>query len=280
MIPYQIKYENHLGEKLWLDDSRYFININDLRQFSWSYNANNRPSGYGGMVSRFTRGVTERNVKIGVRGFTETDFVTRIERLHALTEVDILANKPGRLWLKEEYLICYLAVSSDLSAYSRRAYFAEKDTAVVVTEPFWCREYEYRFVGSEAPVVTQNKRYTGRNPYRYGTRYMSSRFNNEHYAPCPALIVFDTPGESPSAFIGGNGYTVHTKIRAGEQVIINQMEKTVTHRSADGRDTNIFNLRDKVQDVFRYIEPGEHDVLFLNDFSLTLIQQRSEPRWN
>lgn len=215
-----------------------------------------------------------------MRGSSEAEFANRIERLHALTEVDILANKPGRLWLKQEYIRCYLAVSSDLGTYSRQGNFAEKEMTVLITDPFWCREQEFRFLGGEAPEITQNKRYTGRNPYRYGTRYKSGQLNNEHYAPCPALIIFDTPCENPSAFIGGVGYTVHTAIKTGERVTINQLDKTITHRSADGRETNIFNLRDKDQDVFRRIEPGEQDVLFLNDFSLILIQQRSEPRWN
>lgn len=48
MIPYHIKYENHQGESLWLDDTRYFVNINDLRNFTWEYSINNRPSGFGG----------------------------------------------------------------------------------------------------------------------------------------------------------------------------------------------------------------------------------------
>ncbi len=280
MIPYQVKYENHQGEALWLDDTRYFVNINDLRNFTWEYSINNRPGSFGGRVTRFTRGVTERSLRIGVRGFTEAEFATRIERLHALTEVDILANRPGRLWLKEEYIRCYLAVSSELSTYSRRGHFAEKDMTVLITEPFWCREQQYRFTADDMLTITDGKRYLGRNPYRYGTRYQSTRFTNEHYVPCPALIVFDTPSSNPSAYIGGQGYTVHTTVAVGEKVIINQLDKTVTHQSADGRETNIFNLRDKEADVFRYIQPGQQDVLFLNDFSLTLIQQRSEPRWN
>lgn len=281
MIPYRIKYENHLGQELWLDDSRYFVNINDLRNFAWSYDINNRPGGYGGRVTRFTRGVTERSLRIGVRG-NELDFVNRIEQLHALTEVDILANKPGRLWLKQEYIRCFLAVSSDLSTYSRRAHFAEKEMRVLITEPFWCREVELRFEqAAEAPEIISGKRYNGRNPYRYGgTRYSSATLNNEHYAACPALIIFNTPAENPSAFIGGRSYTVHTSIRAGEQVVINQLDRTLTHITVDGRESNIFNLRDKSTDVFAPIQPGLQDVLYISDFSLVLLQQRSEPRWN
>lgn len=277
MIPYQIKYENHQGQSLWLDDGRYFININDLRNFRWDYSVNNRPGSFGGRVTRFTRGVTERSARIGVRGFTEAEFANRVERLHALTEVDILANKPGRLWLKGEYIRCYLAVSSDLGTYSRRGNFAQKEMTVLITQPFWCREQQYRFKGEEAQAIEEGKKYLGRNPYRYGTRYQSSSFTNEHYAPCPALIVFDTPCDNPSAYIGGKGYTVHTTVKEGEKVTINQLDKTVTHLSADGRETNIFNLRDKEADVFSYIQPGMQDVVFLNDFSLILIEQRSEP---
>lgn len=145
MMPYQVKYENHLGQGLWLDDSRYFININDLRNFSWNYDINDRPSGFGGRVTRFTRGVTERTVRVGVRG-QEMDFVSRIEQLHALTEIDILANKPGRLWLKQEYIRCFMAVSSDLSTYtmvalcSRHCTQARRATTYrTATKAMWTR---------------------------------------------------------------------------------------------------------------------------------------------
>lgn len=281
MIPYQIKYENHLGEELWLDDSRFFININDLRNFAWSYDINNRPNGFGGRVTRFTRGVTERSIRVGVRG-RELDFVNRIEKLHALTEIDILANKPGRLWLKEEYIRCYLAVSSDLNTYSRRGYFAEKEMTVLLVDPFWTREIELRFEEQEQlPIITDAKRYLGRNPMKYaGTKYAISTINNEHYASCSAIIIFDSAGENPSAVINGHTYQVGTTIKAGEKVIINQLEKTLTHVTTEGRETNIFDLRNKSEDVFMPIASGEQDVLYRNAFTLVLLQQRSEPRWN
>ena len=280
MTPYQVKYENHLGEALWLDDGKYFVNLGDMRSFAWDPSVNNRPSGYGGRVSRFTRGVTERSLRVGVRARTEAEFATRIEKLFALTETDILANKPGRLWLKREYIRCYMSVTSDINTYSRLGFFAEKELQVLITEPFWCREYDYRFTSSEAVASVNNKRYDGCNPYRYGTRYKISQVNNEHFSACPAIITFDTPSDNPSAYIGGRGYRVHTTVREGEKVIINQVDKTVTHVSAAGDSTSIFSLRDKEMDVFLPIEPGQQDVQFLDDFSLTLVQQRSEPRWN
>lgn len=280
MIPYQIKYENHNGEALWLDDGKYFINILDLRNFAWEPSVNNRPSGIGGRVSRFARGVTERSVRVGVRARTEAEFANRIEKLFALTEADILANKPGKLWLKHEYIRCYLSVSSDITTYSRRGFFAEKELQVLITEPFWCREYDYRFTASDALVSANGKKYDGRNPYRYGTRYQVSQVNNEHFVACPAIITFDTPCDNPSCYIGGRGYRVYTTVRGGEQVVINQVDKTVTHVTEAGVATSIFSLRDKDMDIFLPIKPGQQDVQFLNDFSLTLVQQRSEPRWN
>jgi hypothetical protein len=277
----RVKYVNSEGTELILDDwERYLINTDALRSFSWDYTVANRPSGYGGKVTRFTRPAFEKSVRIGVRGNTEAEFADRIERLHALTEVDMLANTPGKLWLNNQYINCYLGIASDLNVWSKRGHFAEKEVKVLITEPFWCREVTQAFTVAAGTASTDGKKYTGIYPYRYGTTFSGSTINNTHYTSCPAIITFASAGDQPSVHIAGHGYTVDTTVGTGESVVIDQVQRTILHYNIAGVATNVFQYRDKTSDIFQYIPTGTSAVLYNADFSITLIQQRSEPTWN
>lgn len=280
MLLNQVKYVNSAGVELFLDDwERYLINTDELRSFKWDYTLANRSSGYGGRVARFTRPAREKSVRIGVRGRTEAEFADRIEYLHALTEIDILTNTPGKLWLGNQYINCFLGVESNLNVWSKRGHFAEKDVKVLITEPFWCREVSQAFTVSAGTTSTGGKRYTGRHPYRYGTTFSGGTLINPHYTSCPAIITFAEAGDQPSVYIAEHGYTVNTTVGVGERVVIDQLNHTILHYTAAGVATNVFMYRDKTSDIFQYLPTGTLSVLYNADFSLVLIQQRSEPTW-
>jgi hypothetical protein len=51
--------------------------------------------------------------------------------------------------------------------------------------------------------------------------------------------------------------------------------------SPSGATLNLFDYRDKDNDIFAYIEPGENIVVYTGDFTfdITIVEQRSEPTW-
>ena len=91
-----VKYENSLGTSLMLNDGHYFVNGEDLRNFSWGYEVLGRPSGFGGTVKGFSRPYEEKPLRVAVRG-TKEEFLQRMNALQALTQPDVLLKKPGRI---------------------------------------------------------------------------------------------------------------------------------------------------------------------------------------
>lgn len=275
-----VSYENSQGAVLSLNDGAYFVNANDLRNFRWDYVAANRPSGLGGRMRSFSRPVAERTVNIAIRG-TKKQFAARMNALHAHTEVDILSRAPGKLWLGDQYLICYLGIASEIINLSERAHFAEKTLTVAVVEPFWCRDVTQRFLISTESAQEGGKKYDGKYSYKYGSNYQSQTLYNDHYAPCPAVLTIYGPTNAPEIIIGGKTYALTSEIANGERVEIDQIAGTIFKINPDGVRTSIFNERDKEHDIFAFFSPGAQTVSWSGgfNFDVKLIQRRSEPLW-
>ena len=274
-----VKYENSMGAVLDLNDGNYFVNANDLRNFEWEYDITGRPSGLGGRVRRFSRQYAEKTLSIAVRGTGGVSYQSRLNALHALTEPDILTTKPGRLWLDGQYLICFLSVTSELTAYSEKKGFAAKELTIVAVEPFWHTEQIYSFSPSTGSV-TGGKKYNLHYPYRFGTGYSNQTLYNSHYAATPMKIAIYGPVTNPEITIGGHLYAVTSVILTGERMEVDQIARTITKIDASGGKYDMFDSRNKVHDIFQYAPAGPSSVLFTGiKFDVTLIQQRSEPRW-
>lgn len=275
-----IKYYNANGSFITLNSGNYLVSANDLRNFAWEYVATNRPSGFGGRVT-FSRPVQEKKLIVGIKGATASEFNTNASALMALTEPDILNHTPGKLYLGDQYLTCYLATSGAVSVYSRRGNWVSKELTVVVTEPFWHTKSLFRFLAGAPQEVDDPKRYDLRYPYRYIATSNSGTVTNSHYSSCPMIITAYGAATDPSITIGGNIYAVTASISSGQRIIINQLNRTVVSMAADSTVTNLFDYRDKDNDIFLPVEPGTQTVVYDGSFAfdIVIIQQRSEPTW-
>ena len=275
-----IKYTNSAGATLILNQGKYLVSAHDLRNFAWNYVATNRPSGYGGRVS-FNRPVQEKIISIGIRGATAQEFELNAAALHALTEVDILNNTPGKLYLGGQYLTCYLSTSSAVNYHSRRGNWVSKELVIVVTEPFWHMEGTTRFLKGTPSQVVGGKRYSNRYAYRYISDASSGIITNPHYAPSPMIITIYGSAGYPSVTIGNKSYAVGVTIGPEQRIIINQLNKTIVSLTDTGTIQNLFDYRSKVNNIFAYLEPGAQTVIYTGEFTfdVTIITQRSEPSW-
>ena len=275
-----ITYFNHNGASLVLNSGNYLVSANDLRNFAWEHTVINRPSGFGGRAA-FSRPVQEKTITIGIRGRTPAEFNVNAAALMALTEPDILSHVPGKLYLGDQYLTCYLAASSAVNAYSRGGNWVSKELSIVVTEPFWHTEVTQRYLLGAPAGVADPKRYNLRYPFRYMSNTSSGTFSNAHYAPCPMIITIYDAATDPSITIGGRIYAVTASISAGQRIIIDQLTRTIKALSVSGDETNLFDYRDKDNDIFLPMQPGTQNVIYTGDFTfdITAIAQRSEPTW-
>lgn len=94
------------------------------------------------------------------------------------------------------------------------------------------------------------------------------------------ITIYDA-AINPSITIGGKIYAMNATISAGQRIIIDQVRRTIVSMAADGSVTNLFDYRDKTNDIFAYIAPGTQTVIYTGDFTfdISVIQQRSEPSW-
>ena len=277
-----VRYVNHNNEVFVLNGAGYaFTNPRTLRAFDWSFVVTNRPSGYGGTASSFARKPIERELTVGIRGFTAEEFAQRANALTAVTEADVMSNEPGRLYIDDQYIVCYLAVGSTVEQYSHRAHFATKRLRVLVVEPYWCTEVSSIFNIQEQVVDATGKKYDLRYAYRYGSGYNVSTLYNNHYAESPAIISIYGAVENPSVTIAGNVYNVDVQLAATARLVIDQVKHKIYAVSDGGAQTNVFNARNKAYDVFAPIPAGANQVLYSGEFKfeVTLVLQRSEPLW-
>ena len=66
-----------------------------------------------------------------------------------------------------------------------------------------------------------------------------------------------------------------------QRIVIDQLQRRIESVTAAGERTNLFDYRDKENDIFLPVEPGVNTVIYDGsfDFDITLVQQRSEPLW-
>lgn len=106
--------------------------------------------------------------------------------------------------------------------------------------------------------------------------------------PAPVRIVVQGPAERPAVTIGGNMYAVDVVLDGGQYLEIDGARKTIRVVHDDGRSENVFSKRVGSQVVgggeysFAEVPVGESDVVWNGAFKIavTVIEQRSEPRWS
>lgn len=122
-------------------------------------------------------------------------------------------------------------------------------------------------------------------PYDFAFDYMSleqnqSLTNPEYFASHFQLIAYGAC-TNPSIIIGGHKYEVDCELGVGEYLVINSRTKKVYKVETDGTIVNQFNLRNRDSYIFEKMPSGSNAVLWngLFGFDVTLLEERSEPKW-
>lgn len=141
----------------------------------------------------------------------------------------------------------------------------------------------------KAAVVVQNKgagsgggvNYPHDYPFDYGSATATQRVVNTGFVASNFRLVIDGPCVNPLVTIGGNAYQVNVTVAAGQYLLIDSVEKTAALQSNDGTRTNVFNARNRDSYIFEKIPVGENVVAWSGDFNfeITLLEERSEPKW-
>lgn len=309
-----IYYENSRGEKLDLLRYPYRIQTGDLFNYEWEYTTKSTVRNTG-RFEKFFRGTSAKEVVLGVMGNTIEEYHKNIDAFYEAVDSDVLGMTPGKLWFGSYYLLCYI-LKSEKEEWESDIGVMDNTITVVSDYPFWCRDRAYHFYASAEEIMDagreeeidstlDNMEIIPDYPYDFGfdfiTRYRPAKrkvlydykydyyrnhtvgkLDNDHFAGSDFRMIVYGPCTHPEIRIGGNVYCVSTTLYDSEYMVIDSRGRTVTRYARNGVQENLFNARDKENNVFEKIPPGKSAVKWNAQypFDVILFQERSEPAWN
>ena len=269
-------YENHLGQRFVGLDNGVYLNENELRDYSWDYDViNNR-------ISRFYRPVSSRKLPLVVCRPTKKEADEVRNRLLELAEADIMAMLPGKIYIGEYYTSGYITENKK-SDYRTSGRFCTINLVLTSQDPSWSRETVHVFGSSDEGEAASRSGYDF--PFDYDYDYSVSTTSRQVVCDTIKSSKFKLRiyGEAtdPAVMINGHAYKVNGRVKAGESLLIDSMNKTITLNTATGSKINWFANRDRHDYIFEPIPPGVNNVIYNGSFKfdLVVIEERSEPRW-
>lgn len=274
-----VRYVNSKGRSMDLS-SNFTVRIKKKTAgfYNYEYTPDVTQLAMGVRVNRFTKAAAQYEMTIDFSGSREE----RAENLQAffeLADYDVAMNKPGRLYVGDQYADGFI-VKSEVERYDDRYRTIGKKCTFYLPYPYWIedRTIEYKAINGQAGTGLG---FPFDYPFDLGrTSSGVSTVNNTHYIPTSFLLTFYGPCVNPLISIGGNVYKVNTTVSSGEYLEVDSINKTVRRKTSSGF-INEYNNREKSQSIFEPIQPGVNTLIWSGAFSfdLTLHQERSELKW-
>lgn len=237
-------------------------------------------------ILEFERGIIDKQLSIDITGTSRKNLNTAIDLLEEVTEKDIQLMKPGRLYVGESYLKCWL-IGSEKSRWISDLESIGNKLTIRTDYPYWITEKRFSYRKSSGEVAgSEHLEYPHDFPYDYARGTNTGRLYNEHYTDSGFKMIIYGPCINPIIRISEHVYEVKTTINEGEYVIIDSSSRYAKDRKivkikVDGTEEDIFNSRNKDSDIWKKIPPGEHTVLTDGNFGfeIILLNERSGPKW-
>ena len=270
-------YENHKGQRFIGLENGVYLNQNDLRDYSWSYETINNK------ISRFHRSVRDRKLPLVFAGLSAEKATAAKNRLLEIAEADIEARLPGKIFIGEYYTLGYITASAKTNYLLSKRY-CNIDLTFTSDDPIWYKETTYVFLPTEdasGAVYGGTIEYPYDYSYDYSTNMTGRRVGNDSVSSSAFRLRIYGEAANPMITIGGNVYQINGTVEAGATLLIDSITKTIVMTDADGYSENWFDKRGRTGYIFTPIAAGMNTVNWsgLFGFDLTVIEKRSEPKW-
>lgn len=272
----KFKYINHLGETLEFGVGSLFANSNDLRDFSWKVTSANDK------ISSFSKGIVSKSIPIVMKCKTAEEGIEMRNKLFEVFEKDVLAKKHGRIVINDYYLKCFV-IESSKEEYLIHKSLMQLDIKIQTDFPEWIKETTTTFrniSGSEDEKAFLDFPYGF--PYDFKNGLSAGTLNNTGFVASNFRMVIYGEAGNPTLFIGNHEYSVDVTIAKNEFLTIDSISKTIILTKKDGQQVNCFNKRNKGSYIFEKIPSGATIITSPNEdicFDITLLEERSEPKW-
>lgn len=265
-----IKYQNHLGKSVDLSSNGIVADVTDV--LAWSMDVDDSYN----TVRSMSRSVESRKMRVA------TYSMAARRRLYEVPAVDVDAMRPGRLYVGEWYLVCYVTASS-VNGWWYGDGVAGYDLTVTVADPLWRKDVPY--------VLTE--RYDGGAgldfphdfPHDFGYSNVITTVNNTGFRPADVLIRMYGPVDRCTVTMAGNEYTVNESLEEGEYVTVDTYARTVEVTHLTGEVENAFPnvggdyFEGSGSYIFEKVPTGLSEVVWsgTSDLDVTLVLTRDEP---
>lgn len=269
----RLKYINHLGQVIDFGVDGFYVNANDMRDYAWETTTR------GDKITGFKRGMTSKTLPVVVFSESEADAINKKNRLFEEVEKDVIAKQAGKVVIGDYYYKCFV-VESSKAKYVKDKRFAKFVLSLVSDVSCWIKEQTFSLYPAEVNDSVHLD-YPYDYPYDYSKAIGSQYIENESFADSKFRMVIYGAASNPSVFIGGHLYAVNATVAANEYLTINSMTKTIVLTRNDGTKVNLFDNRERNSYIFEPIPSGTSEVSWTGDYGIdiTLIEERSEPKW-
>lgn len=264
-----IRYVNNRGRQVSLSSDGIVVSATPLME--WAYDVNE----VNGRIGSFTRDI--ETVKLPLVTYEPG----RRGDLYEVTTVDRVDMQPGRLYVGDWYIQCYLTASSVEYWWTDRG-LSRYDLELTVEDKTWHRESTY--------VLSDLSGADGADfPYdfAYDFGYRSERVvvENEGFMPADLIIRVYGECEDPRVTVAGNTYGADVSLGSGDYLTIDTAGKRVYVTRYDGDVENAFpDIYGEYTDgsgsyVFQRISSGIKEVTRSGSFDLdvVVVESRDQP---
>lgn len=273
----KIKYVNHLGEELHFGEMGIFVNYNNLRDFSWSYNSDSN------RISSFYKGIVEKTVPVVILCKNMEEGLNKKNQLFEICEKDVLAKQHGKIYVNDYYLNCYVTGNTKDNYLINKGYLESK-LRISTDIPNWIKERKIEFKKVTDETAVSGKRNFDFNydfNYDYKCIFQLDAFENHTFVDSNFMIIFHGKCLNPSVNIAGHNYKVNMSVDEDCSLTIDSVKKKIYITDKEGKTINCFNNRNRLSYIFQKIPPGKcivaHDGSM--DFDVVIVEERSEPKW-
>lgn len=256
-----VKYQNHLGEEINFSENGIYVKSSGLHDYAWNYTER------GGKITSFKRNVISKKIDLAIACATEAAGIQKRNDLVECFEKDVLAKQPGKIFVNGYYLKCYVT-SSSKSKYLDSMKTMLVSLELLSDEPFWVKEVEATYTADSSGAITSVT-----NPLNHEANFR---------------LIISGATNNPTIVIGNAIYGCTFTLSADDQLVIDSRAKEI-YKLAGSEKINAFGDRyirytpdgKFVDENFKKIAAGSNYVSYSGDsqWSLTLYDERSEPKW-
>lgn len=284
----EIYYVNHKNEKIDFMSGCYSVESSSFFSHSWDYETQELQK-YGEKITRIKKGLKNHKMTLHIESQGLVSCDQAYNDLFDVFEADIFAEIPGKLYVEDSYINCYVIKNSP-------RYFVPGidviscELGFVMPRPFWISEQKIvidpMIIGAISSEDDDLSTYPYTYPHKYPVLQTETIAYIDHYKESDFQLTIHGPCTSVAINIADYPYEVSYSLEKEEYMVIDsrsfvEKERRLYVVRKNGNKESIFNYRSVENSVFKKIPSGTIRIDYPRAHGLELViyKERSEPPW-